>query len=381
MKKPRNLPGGILSLVAGLAAIAASSTSAYAQSAFYLGAGALVSQLEPRVNDTGFSVTESTSTGGKIFAGVDLTTRLSMEGYFSQLGGAELTNQVVTGEIDYQAGGISGLVYLYSSRDLANRRGALLFARAGLGFLDNSSTNGINFSRVNNEHFAVGAGLEYGLENGFGLRAEILRHDADVQDFSLSVIKRFGGGEKKNTSPVAEPVTEVIESVEPDQSGIENEVEVSPEPPPLPPPPPLDSDKDGVPDRDDLCAGTKFDATVAESGCVSPLALQGVNFDSGSVALSQQANDALNIVISELKENPNLRIAVRSHTDNRGRAATNMELSRQRAVAVVRYLSDAGGIALGRLSAVGFGESQPLQSNNTAEGRRANRRVEIQVLK
>jgi len=85
------------------------------------------------------------------------------------------------------------------------------------------------------------------------------------------------------------------------------------------------------------------------------------------------------VVASELSQNPQLNIVVQSHTDNRGRAASNMELSRQRAVTVVRYLSDIGGIDLARLSAVGFGESEPLQSNNTAEGRRANRRVEIGI--
>ena len=71
---------------------------------------------------------------------------------------------------------------------------------------------------------------------------------------------------------------------------------------------------------------------------------------------------------------------MQSHTDNRGKAASNMELSRQRAVTVVRYLSDVGGISLSRMEAVGYGESRPLQSNRTEQGRAANRRVEIEII-
>ncbi len=355
-------------------------SSANAQSAFYAGAGALGSQLEPRVNNSGFTVTEKNSAGARVFAGVDLTRRLSLEAYYSHLGNAELSNQVITGDIDYQAGGVSGLIYLYGNRDLASRRGFLAFARAGVGFMDNSSTNGIEFRRVNSEHFATGLGLEYGFGNGLGLRAEVLNHDVDARDFSVSLVKRFGGDTARKL-PVAP------RSVEPDPADdaatddtaapAETPVVVAPPPPP---PPPLDSDADGVADENDLCDATATGASVAANGCVAPAALAGVNFASGSAALSQQASDALDRVIVELGQNPDLRMEVQSHTDNQGRAASNMELSRQRAIAVVRYLADVGGIDLGRLSAVGFGESQPLQSNSTAEGRQANRRVEIRVL-
>lgn len=373
-------------IVLSLAALAASATSLSDDSRFYGGVGLLGSNLEPRVNNTAFSVTETTSAGARVFAGVDLSKRISFEGYYSHLGAAELSNQVITGEIDYQAAGLSGLVYLYGSRSLVDREGFLLFARAGIGLLENSSTNGIQFKRLNNEHLAAGLGVEYGFRNGFGLRAEFLNHDADAQDISFSLVKRFGGSgtsaimpkepesESVKESQSAETTAEITQPAEP-------EVEASPPPPPPPPPPPepLDSDGDGVLDDSDLCVDTAAGAVVADNGCVSSGVLQGVNFETGSAALSDQAVGTLDLVIAELRANPGLQISVQSHTDNQGSAANNMELSRQRAVTVVRYLADVGGIELARMSAVGFGESEPLQSNKTAQGRAANRRVEIEV--
>ena len=375
-------------IAVSLAALAAGCTSAIAETRFFGGASLLGSNLEPRVNSTSFTVTESGSAGARVFAGVDLSRRFSFEGYYSELGRAELSNQTVTGEIDYRAAGLSGLLYLYGSQSLENREGLLVFARAGIGFLDNSSTNGIAFSRLNNEHLAAGVGVEYGFRNGFGLRAEFLNHDADAQDISFSLVKRFGGSSKAaitQPEPPVEPVEPVEESkkVEMEAPAATTETEETAPPPPPPPPPPAapaDSDGDGVPDDSDLCANTAAGAEVAENGCVFSGVLEGVNFETGSAALSQAATDTLDNVISELRSNPGIQISVKSHTDNQGSAANNMELSRQRAVTVVRYLADVGGVDLARMSAVGFGESEPLQSNKTAEGRAANRRVEIEII-
>ncbi len=77
--------------------------------------------------------------------------------------------------------------------------------------------------------------------------------------------------------------------------------------------------------------------------------------------------------------NPKVEIAVEAHTDNRGEAVANMKLSQRRSASVVSYLADTGGVDLARMKAVGFGESRPVQSNRTAAGRTANRRVEIRV--
>lgn len=388
----------LATLVAGVPGI----TSA---AGFYLGAGGLGSELEPRVNQTSFTVTETNSSGARVFAGLDLSPRFSLEGYYAELGAASLSNSAVSGEIDYQAAGIAGLYYVYSSRGregLQNREGLMFYGKAGLGFLSNNSTNGILFSRLNGEHLAAGLGMEFNFSNGFGLRAEFLNHDADARDFSINLVKRFGGGSKAPMAKLDEamveasddnqPVEEAVPDAPPQEAPIDAPAEV-PEPslettnvvePPLPAKPVesviADSDADGIPDDVDLCSGSVAGANVDESGCVFSGVIEGVNFSSGSAQLTPAATDALDGAITELSANPGLRISVQSHTDNRGSAPNNMELSRQRAVSVVRYLADVGNIDLSRMDAVGFGESQPLESNQSQEGRAANRRVEIEII-
>ena len=82
-----------------------------------------------------------------------------------------------------------------------------------------------------------------------------------------------------------------------------------------------------------------------------------------------------------MKKNPKVNVSIQAHTDNRGSAGRNMSLSHKRAESVVRYLSESGDLDLDRMSAIGFGESRPQQSNHTAKGRLANRRVEIKTVK
>lgn len=375
--------------LATLAALAAGVPAVASAAGFYLGAGALGSELEPRVNTTSFAVTETNSSGARVFAGLDLTRRLSMEGYYSDLGAASLSNLAVTGEINYQAAGITGLYYLYSSRGdagLQNREGLMVYGKAGLGFLSNDSTNNIRFNRLNGEHLAAGLGVEYNFSNGFGMRAEFLNHDADARDISINLIKRFGSI-GKTPVPVAEPeimLPKVPVEIQPEEPVTTAAVESMPVEAPAiieTPEPviPVDTDADGIADDADLCVGTLVDASVDENGCVYSGVIEGVNFNSGSAAITPVAADALDNVIVELSANPTLLISVLSHTDNRGDAASNMELSRQRAVTVIRYLSDVGRIDLSRMDAVGYGESRPLKSNQSAEGRAANRRVEIEI--
>ena len=103
---------------------------------------------------------------------------------------------------------------------------------------------------------------------------------------------------------------------------------------------------------------------------------RGILFDSGSARLSASSETELEQIQSALESNPGLRIRIEGHTDASGRADTNMRLSQQRAEAVKRWLTGRG-IAESRLEARGFGEDNPVASNETASGREQNRRVEI----
>lgn len=107
-------------------------------------------------------------------------------------------------------------------------------------------------------------------------------------------------------------------------------------------------------------------------------------FPSGSADLTPKGKEVLSKVGFVLRDIHDRKICIEGHTDNvplsprlRKRFPSNWELSVMRAAAVVRYLQESVGIDPRLLSATGFGFYQPLQSNNTEEGRRANRRIEI----
>ncbi|SFR53320.1 chemotaxis protein MotB [Pseudidiomarina maritima] len=102
-------------------------------------------------------------------------------------------------------------------------------------------------------------------------------------------------------------------------------------------------------------------------------------FDSGEAEFNQQAARVMQPLLSTLADS-NLQISVEGHTDNipisTARFPSNWELSAARAISVVRFLQN-NGIAAQRLRAIGYADSQPLQPNDTAEGRSENRRVNL----
>ncbi len=353
---------------------------------FYIGAGALASELEPRVNQSNFQVTESLGVGGQLFIGGDLAKYLTIEGYYRYLGESELSRDAEVGTIQYQTAGVSGLLYLASTRGnrgLRNRTGLMLYGRAGIGYLENTSDD-IEFIRLQSTHFATGIGLEYGFKNGFALRAEFVNHDVDARDLSFNLVKRFGRRGELDLTPetslpvMPEPPAAVVTPAVPEEA-VPEETAVVAEAPPPPPLPDWDEDDDGIIDKFDQCEKTAPGSLVDAKGCAFAGILKGLTFASGSAELTDEATRTLDEVARALAANPVVEISVESHTDNRGRAQSNMDLSRRRASAVVTYLADVGGVDLARMSAVGYGESRPVQSNRSASGRQANRRVEISV--
>ncbi|MDR3189070.1 MAG: OmpA family protein [Prevotellaceae bacterium] len=107
--------------------------------------------------------------------------------------------------------------------------------------------------------------------------------------------------------------------------------------------------------------------------------LNNIFFKVSSAEISEASSMELKRVVAMLNDNPYLRIEVSGHTDNTGSAEFNYKLSMERAKAVVDYLIKER-IDAGRLTYVGYGFDQPIESNATAEGRRANRRTEFKVL-
>ena len=120
-----------------------------------------------------------------------------------------------------------------------------------------------------------------------------------------------------------------------------------------------------------------------ERGLVTRM-LDSVLFDSGKAALRRSAYPVLDRVAQVLKEIPDQPVGVEGHTDNVpikvSGWADNDALSLARAQAVVDYLVSKRGLDSSRVTAIGYGETRPITSNDTAAGRQKNRRVEIIIL-
>ncbi|MBU1396756.1 MAG: OmpA family protein [Gammaproteobacteria bacterium] len=117
-----------------------------------------------------------------------------------------------------------------------------------------------------------------------------------------------------------------------------------------------------------------------EPAAPQKLVLEGVNFDFDKATLRQEDVSELDKNVEALKAWGDVNIEVAGHTDSKGSDAYNMKLSQQRAEAVRNFLISRG-VAADRLTAKGYGESQPVADNATEEGRFKNRRVELTPLK
>lgn len=107
------------------------------------------------------------------------------------------------------------------------------------------------------------------------------------------------------------------------------------------------------------------------------LRLKGLTFESGSAEIRPEVFALLTKVQRIIREFPTSGIIVEGHTDSRGNAARNQDLSRRRAIAVREYLLSNMALSAERISAVGYGESRPVAPNDTEVGRALNRRIEI----
>ncbi|MCG7939517.1 MAG: OmpA family protein [Candidatus Thiodiazotropha lotti] len=139
-----------------------------------------------------------------------------------------------------------------------------------------------------------------------------------------------------------------------------------------------DSDGDGVLDIADICPDTTTGAEVDGLGCEQSVSivLRGVNFKTDSDQLTDTSTEILDRVANTLIANPTVAVEIAGHTDSDADEAYNKDLSQRRAEMVMSYLTEKGVIA-DNLSAMGYGEEQPIASNETAEGKAENRRVEL----
>jgi outer membrane protein OmpA-like peptidoglycan-associated protein len=107
--------------------------------------------------------------------------------------------------------------------------------------------------------------------------------------------------------------------------------------------------------------------------------LSGLDFASGSAELAPRNAPLLTKLERVVREFPDSRITIEGHTDNVGDDAANQVLSRRRAIAVRDYLLASVAMSADRISAMGFGKDRPIAPNDTAEGRRRNRRIDVTI--
>jgi OOP family OmpA-OmpF porin len=157
-----------------------------------------------------------------------------------------------------------------------------------------------------------------------------------------------------------------------------------------------DADGDGVPDSRDKCPDTPKGVKVDAAGCPivavvvvetvvvkeETIVVRDVHFEFNSAKLTAADKDKLNVIAARLKKDAaNAQLKVTGYTDSVGSDAYNLKLSKERAQSVVEYLI-ASGIPRNQFASVtGAGESSPVASNQTPEGRAQNRRTEIQIIR
>lgn len=124
---------------------------------------------------------------------------------------------------------------------------------------------------------------------------------------------------------------------------------------------------------------TSDEATIMRSGDQVILRLTHITFPVGKSVIEPGYFSLLAKVTEAFREYPGSRITVEGHTDSRGGDEANLRLSTERAEAVREYLLAAGSVDASRLFAAGYGESRPIASNDTDEGRRKNRRIDIVI--
>ena len=236
-----------------------------------------------------------------------------------------------------------------------------LYALAGLGveFFDHELSHHQEDGLFGN----YGLGMKYQLMDSLALKFDVrhlinFNHGDNTMLYTLGLAVPFG--ERTKAAPVVAPVAAPVAPVAP--------VEVE-----------KDTDGDGVLDRLDKCPSTPKGAKVDTVGCITLINLN-VNFDTDKSDIKDIYSTRIHEFAKVMNTDKKLKADIEGHTDSVGSVAYNQKLSERRAASVVKALNGLG-VEKDRLRAVGYGKSKPIASNQTAEGRAENRRVQAVMVK
>ena len=158
----------------------------------------------------------------------------------------------------------------------------------------------------------------------------------------------------------------------------------APKPTSAPKPVLKDSDGDGVYDKDDACPNTPSIDAVDSNGCTKYKMSEdtirlSVNFANDSDVVDKSYYSEIEGVANFMKKYPDATVVIEGHTSARGDAAYNQNLSERRAKMVADIMVNQYDIAQSRVSSVGYGETRLLDTTNTSEAHRKNRRIEARI--
>ncbi len=407
-----------------------SSPSAAATGAWYVGAGGGISKLSPDTTGSPFTLEDDQGTATTIYFGLDINDWLSAEAAYTNLGDAMLSqNQAIS----YTAASVGGIAYVYKNRGMeARQEGLSGYLRLGLNSIRNKSE--VLLNEADNTAVWIGAGLQYPLGRRIGIRAEIASIDGDAQVALASLywrsredggqngrivsattagndeysndsndgfqeqVEEFDGYSEDNNFDIAGD-----DGFDSDEFGDEFDDEFGDE---------FDdefgdefADADDEFDTEMLGSDDEFNTAMIDSNsvdtsfastaeCNEPAAgeptdpagcalftgiVEGVDFQFGTANLTPQAELALDNLASRLRQYPNLVVELQTHTEQFGQSGVAMQLSRERALAVARYLTEQS-VNVERLRARAFGSAQPRFDNDSPEGREMNNRVALRVM-
>lgn len=369
---------------------------------FYAGAGIGSTLLSPDTSAAPvFSADDAAAAASQLRIGYDVHNRFAVELDSSVLGEASV-NETNTASIKYSSFGASALYYALGATENRNRRQRWNgYGRLGIAL--NRTTSNINPLDQSDTALVAGFGAEYGMKNGLGIRAEVTRFDDESTYLGVGAVFRFDSvkrliptdlnAEKQPEAIVSdrfnESVTDVATATSsaaepalaaamgPSSSSLNNAYQngkvtllasVS------------DRDVDGVPNDVDECKNTIPGTAVDTAGCgLFDAVIENSSFDSGSASLSDGMKVSLDKLVTRLTAFPEVRIGIEGHTDDKGPAEINLNVSRSRAHMVREYLIKKG-IPPQQLETHAYGETKPIASNETELGRNQNRRIALVTL-
>ena len=273
------------------------------------------------------------------------------------------------------------------------------FVKAGVGYENMGDAYKGQTGNTNSAYLDAGFGAKIPFTEQLALKLEaiyMLKDNDGTTDNNLAVLAglTFAFGEK---APKAAPVVVeeeeevVVVDGDDDNDGILNSQDSCIDTPagakvdalgcalPAPVVVDNDTDKDGVINANDLCRDTPLGEEVNSDGCPNIVDLH-LKFENNSAILTESSENLVQEYADFLIKNKNYSAEIVGHTDSKGSAAYNQKLSQRRAEAVVADLISRG-VDAKQLTAKGEGETNPIATNDTAEGRQANRRIEATLIR